>query len=192
MTTAPPDPAAGYATLAQYLADIAIRTANESTKVLTAAAAKLDSGKHTVDDCYQTMTALAGVSLLGWIEAATSILAGPGFANLAVTAYSEWYAVPGKTTQDHSVKLLGPLSRSVSPDVIIPAFVAFEVKKADGKTEPSLGGKLPAGTTYFRMLVNRFGKHSGCYVGKAAVTPLPDASGAGGGPAVELDVEIDL
>lgn len=192
MTTAPPDPAAGYATLTQYLADIAVRTANESAKVLTAAAAKLDSGKHTSEDCYQAMTALAGVSLLGWVEAATSILAGPGFVNLALVAHSEWYPVPGKPPQTHTVKLLGPLTRSVSTDVIIPAVVGFEGRKADGTTAPCLGGNLAAGATHFRLLVNRFGMHSGCYVGKAAVTQLPDASGAGGAPAVQLDVEIDL
>lgn len=194
MTSPSPNPnyAANYALLTQYISGIVVRTANQSAQVLTDAAKKFDTGKHTVDDCYQTMTTLAGISLLGWTEAATSWLAGLGFPDLASAAYSGRYAVPGDVAHGHSVALLGALTRSVSDDVILPALVAFEARSADGTTALCPGGLLPAGTTDFRLLVNRTGMHSGCYVGKAQIIQLAGTTGIGGAPAVQLDVEIEL
>lgn len=192
MTSPNPNYAANYAVLAEYMSDIAIRTARQSAQVITDAAAKVDAGTHRLDDCYQALTTLAGISLMGWTEAATSIMAGTGFADLSSADASQWYPVPGDTTKGHRVKLVGPLSRSVADDVIVPALIGFEGRSADGATAHRPGGILPAGTTEFRLLLNRSGRHSGCYVGKAQVTQLADATGSSAAVADALDVEIEL
>lgn len=192
MSSPSPNYAANYALLTQYISGIIVRTANQSAQVLTAAADKLDSGKHTVDDCYQAMTTLAGISLLGWTEATTSMIAGLGFTDLSAADQSDWYPVGGNPSHGHSVSLLGPLTRSVSDDVIVTSVVAFATRMADGTTTLCPGGLLPPGATDFRLQVNRTGMRSGCYVGKAQITELPDATGSAGAPTVVLDVELKL
>lgn len=185
-----PDLVKNVGVVAQYCADIYVRMANQTAKVIADASAELGAGTYSLDDYFRTVNSLANIALLGWGELFASTMTVGGFHYSSATTSSKWYPVPGDPSYAHHVSV-SPLSRSVSNDPIPKTRLGLESQQPDGTAAPCPNWVLPAGSAQFRLVLNQVGIHSGCYGGTAQVTQVPGPGAAAVAPT-QLDVEVDV
>jgi hypothetical protein len=162
--------------IADYLSDLWVRMIRRNGAVAESALIKLRNGGYGPGEYLQTIGELVDGNLLGGLELAETIAAGPGFTVASNVVRSSPYAIGPPNDCAYRVKVTGAFTRGFG-DELPSKVVSFEAVQGGDKTHCPTG-LLVSGAEKFHILVDRTDLQSGSYAGQIHVMPagLADSS----------------
>jgi hypothetical protein len=153
------------------------------------AAEKYENGAYGPEQWNRSMRQLFDGAILGGVELAETMMAGPGARWAPTEVESDLFCVGGDLDCDRRLELISPLTCMGTMLEIRNSHVSFR-PGAGCDSERNPFGRLSEGEKWFRIVVDTTGVASAAYTSKVRVSPLRPTGSSGSIPDVDIYIVV--